>query len=111
MRRPIVLPIAPVLERRRLRFPRGWRTSQKDRLYRLQDLLNQQQLDFNKSFLGKTIPVLFERRGKEPNQYLGKSPHMQSVHVTSNDDMIGQIRLVKVTETFANCLKGDIVSP
>ena len=82
----------------------------KDRLYRLQALLNQQQVDFNQSFLGTTIPVLFERRGKEENQYLGKSPHMQSVHVISNDDMIGQVRLVKVKATFANCLKGDIVS-
>ena len=82
---------------------------QKERLQWLQTLLNRQQLAFNQSFLGQTIPVLFERRGKSEGQYLGKSPHMQSVHVLSNSDMMGQVGLVKVKEAFENCLKGDII--
>ena len=81
----------------------------KERLYRLQALLNEQQFAFNRTFLGRTIPVLFERRGKQEGQYLGKSPHMQSVHILSNDDILGQLRMVKIEEAFENSLKGVLV--
>jgi tRNA-2-methylthio-N6-dimethylallyladenosine synthase len=82
----------------------------KERLHRLQSLLFSQQLAYNKSFVGRTIPVLFERHGKKAGQFLGKSPHMQSVHVMSNDDMMGKIRWVKITEAFETSLQGDIIN-
>jgi len=84
-------------------------TVKKERLQRLQALINVQQEAFNNSFIGKTIPVLFERRGKRENQYLGKSPSMQSVHIFSQDDIMGQVRLIKVIDAFENSLKGELV--
>ena len=52
-----------------------------DRLARLQELLNEQQARFNAATVGRTLPVLLERRGRKPAQVLGRSPYMQSVHV------------------------------
>ncbi len=62
-----------------------------ERLVILQKLLNEQQYDFNKSFINKVMPVLFEKeapksvaRNKKPSsngkiQLWGKSPWLQSV--------------------------------
>jgi tRNA-2-methylthio-N6-dimethylallyladenosine synthase len=81
----------------------------KERLQRLQTLIHAQQESFNQSFLGKSIPVLFERQGKRADQYLGKSPHMQSVHILSNgDNIMGQVHEIKVIEAFDNSLKGEL---
>lgn len=79
-----------------------------ERLKALQDLLNQQQIAFNQSLVGKTTPVLFERYGKEENQYLGKSAYMQSVHVICPRDIIGKLLDVEVTEAGSNSLKGRL---
>ena len=79
-----------------------------ERLARLQDLLNLQQEQFNEQTLGKQMPVLFERAGKLKNQYIGKSPYMQSVHVISDHDLTGQLLDVKITSAGANSVKGEI---
>ena len=50
-----------------------------DRLQRLQALIREQQLAFNKGAVGRTCEVLIERAGKRPGQLLGKSPWLQSV--------------------------------
>lgn len=81
----------------------------KERLHRLQSLLFSQQFAYNKSFIGQKMPVLFERHGKKAGQFLGKSPYMQSIHVLSNDDMMGSIRWVKITDAFETSLQGEIV--
>ena len=52
-----------------------------ERLYRLQDLLSQQQKDFNASKVGTEMTVLLERKGREPGQLVGKSPWLQAVQV------------------------------
>lgn len=81
----------------------------KERLQRLQSLLLQQQWDFNKRFIGKVIPVLFERQGKKENQFLGKSPFMQSVHIISNDDMMGSLQQVRIIDAFETSLQGELL--
>ena len=82
---------------------------QDERLQRLQSLLNEQQIRFNESLVGTTIPVLFEKKGTEENQVIGKSPYMQGVHVESSCDTIGCIKDVKVTEAGFKALRGIIV--
>ncbi|MGB0630361.1 MAG: tRNA (N6-isopentenyl adenosine(37)-C2)-methylthiotransferase MiaB [Alphaproteobacteria bacterium] len=52
-----------------------------ERLARLQALLNSQQQDFNDRFVGDTVPVLLDRRGRGDSQLAGRSPWMQAVHV------------------------------
>ena len=81
----------------------------KERLHRLQDLLNTQQQSFNETFLGKTVPVLLETNGKKHGQIMGRSPHMQSVLVTGNNEFLHSLQMIKITGTFANSLLGTIV--
>ena len=79
-----------------------------ERLQRLQALLNEQQLRFNRSFEGKTIPVLLEREGKKDGQLIGRSPFMQSVFLQSPPHRIGRIAEVTIEEGNANSLRGRL---
>lgn len=80
-----------------------------ERLYRLQELLNAQQLAFNESFIGKTLDVLFERNGKHEGQLIGKTPYLQSIYVTANQRVKGQILETKITQAKQNGLAGDLI--
>jgi tRNA-2-methylthio-N6-dimethylallyladenosine synthase len=81
-----------------------------ERLARLQALLNEQQLEFNRNFEGRTIPVLLEKEGKREGQLVGRSPYMQSVFVQSPPHRIGRIADVIIEEGNANSLRGRLVS-
>jgi len=81
-----------------------------ERLKVLQGLLNQQQRDFNLAMIGKTISVLFEKAGRHPDQYIGRSPYMQSIHVTSSKDLRGQILDVCITDVKAFSLEGQLAN-
>jgi len=80
------------------------------RLERLQNALNRDQLAFNRASVGKTCPVLIERRGKKPGQWLGKSPWLQSVWFTG-DHAIGDIVEVELTEAGPNSIAGRVREP
>jgi tRNA-2-methylthio-N6-dimethylallyladenosine synthase len=81
-----------------------------ERLARLQDLLRDQQTKFNKSCIGQTLSVLFQRYGKGPNQALGKSQFMQSVvvHTPNPETYIESIQNVRITGATLSCLEGQI---
>jgi tRNA-2-methylthio-N6-dimethylallyladenosine synthase len=79
-----------------------------DRLARLQDALNRDQLAFNAASVGKTCEVLVERRGKLPGQWLGKSPWLQSVFF-EGDAAIGDIVRAELVEAGPNSLAGRII--
>jgi len=61
------------------------------RLSALQSLLKEQQKNYNKSFIGKNIEVLFDRKGRHSNQYIGRSIYNQSVFISSKENLIGKI--------------------
>jgi tRNA-2-methylthio-N6-dimethylallyladenosine synthase len=61
-----------------------------ERLQRLQAALGVSQLAFNQASVGQRCTVLVERRGRDPGQWLGKSPWLQSVHFTG-DAAIGDL--------------------
>lgn len=82
----------------------------KERLYQLQALLNEQQLRFNDSTVGKTLPVLFEKEGRNDRQYVGRTPYMQAITVESDRPLIGHMVDVRVTSTSPNALVGECVS-
>ncbi len=77
-----------------------------ERLAALQDLLNAQQLAFNRSCVGRTMEVLLERPGRDPGQLVGRSPYMQAVHVEDPALAIGTIARLRVTAGHANSLTG-----
>ncbi|HEY4547016.1 MAG TPA: tRNA (N6-isopentenyl adenosine(37)-C2)-methylthiotransferase MiaB [Pedomonas sp.] len=79
-----------------------------DRLARLQALLNQHQLEFNQASVGKTVPVLFERKGKHAGQLVGRSPWMQAVHVLAPDHAIGDLVNCTLLSAGANSLEGGL---
>lgn len=79
-----------------------------DRLQRLQALLNQQQTRVNTAMVGRTLPVLLEKRGRQPNQMIGRSPYMQSVTLEAPAALYGKIVPVDITQGFAHGLRGDV---
>ena len=76
-----------------------------ERLSRLQDALNRDQLAFNQATVGERCAVLVERRGKLPGQWLGKSPWLQSVHVIG-PYAIGDLVRVELTAAGPVSLTG-----
>ncbi len=80
-----------------------------DRLAVLQDLLNQQQRQFNKTSIGSRMPVLFDRRGRRAGQLIGRSPYMQAVHTDSGDALLGRIVDVDIVEALGNSLSGRLL--
>ena len=68
----------------------------KARLNALQSLLKEQQKNFNKSFVNKKIEVLFDRKGRHKNQYIGRSVYNQSVFVESRKNLIGSIQQIQI---------------
>ncbi|KKB13729.1 (dimethylallyl)adenosine tRNA methylthiotransferase [Devosia geojensis] len=79
-----------------------------ERLYRLQELVNAQAAAFHQSCVGKTLPVLIERPGRNPGQVGGRSPYLQAVHLEGGADLIGAIHQVEIVGTGTNSLTGRL---
>jgi len=79
-----------------------------ERLAMIQQLLNEQQVSFNRASLGKVMPVLFERRGKQPGQLVGRSPYMQAVHALAPDSHMHGIADVRIEAGHAKSLAGRL---
>ncbi len=79
------------------------------RLQRLQDLLRLQQDAFNRSLLGQTVPVLYERAGRNAGQMVGKTPWLQPVHAPADSAVAGRVLATKILSLAANSLGGTIV--
>jgi tRNA-2-methylthio-N6-dimethylallyladenosine synthase len=78
-----------------------------ERLQRLQALLNEQQLEFNRASVGRRTDVLLERPGKKPGQMIGKTPWLQSVHVEAGSK-IGELIEVEIVSAGPNSLAGTV---
>ncbi|CAN5221742.1 tRNA (N6-isopentenyl adenosine(37)-C2)-methylthiotransferase MiaB [soil metagenome] len=81
----------------------------RERLHALQALLFEQQAAFNAAQAGKTLNVLFEKKGRHGRQAIGRSPYLQSVHVEDADHLIGQIVPVEILSGQQNSLKGRLL--
>jgi tRNA-2-methylthio-N6-dimethylallyladenosine synthase len=79
-----------------------------ERLDRLNALLDEQANAFNASQVGRTLAVLFEKKGRHPGQLVGRSPYLQSVYVTAPDRLLGQIVPVEITAAARNSLAGAL---
>ena len=80
-----------------------------DRLARLQLRLSLDQAAFNASFVGRTVPVLLEKTGREVGQMVGRSPHLQSVFLDAPSDRLGHVVDVAIEEARPNALGGVLV--
>ncbi|PTW51247.1 tRNA (N6-isopentenyl adenosine(37)-C2)-methylthiotransferase MiaB [Rhodovulum kholense] len=77
-----------------------------DRLLRLQALLTDQQVAAQAAMVGRRVGVLFEKTGRMPGQLVGKSDHLQAVHVEAPEALLGRIAEVAITGTAPNSLAG-----
>ncbi|SCW84370.1 tRNA-i(6)A37 thiotransferase enzyme MiaB [Sphingobium faniae] len=78
-----------------------------ERLARLQTLLNRHQTEFNAATVGRRTDILLERKGRHPGQLIGKTPWLQSVHVTAPDLAIGDMVEVDIVSAGPNSLAGE----
>ena len=80
------------------------------RLARIQALIQARQTAFNSSCVGKTLPVLLEKKGRFEGQLVGRSPYLQPVHVSGSIGDIGTIKDVKIEAIGTNSLSGHYAS-
>jgi len=83
-------------------------TVKSDRLQQLQQLMNEQQISFNHAFVGKILPVLFDKPGRRTGQLIGRSPYLQSVHAEGPGEWLGRILEVEIAGAGPNSLSGVI---
>ena len=81
---------------------------QKERLQELQARLEEQQSTFNASCVGRILPVLFEKRGRNDGQLVGRSPYLQAVHADASDSLLGAIRPVEIAAANRHSLAGTV---
>ena len=80
-----------------------------ERLARLQALLNEQQIAFNRSCIGRKTRLLLEKPGRVDGQLIGRSPWLQSVIVDSSLGAIGDMVDVIITDAHANSLQASLL--
>ena len=81
-----------------------------ERLLRLQDQITTQMRDFGRSVVGRTMPVLIEKKGRQAGQIGGRSPYLQAVHMDGPERLIGTIQQVEIVAAGNNSLNGRIVT-
>ncbi|NRA87051.1 MAG: tRNA (N6-isopentenyl adenosine(37)-C2)-methylthiotransferase MiaB [Rhizobiales bacterium] len=79
------------------------------RLAQLQELLNNQQRQFNRNTIGRTLDILFERKGREPGQLIGRSPYLQPVYVNAPEEFLGKIMPIYIESLGNFALSGKLV--
>ena len=80
----------------------------KARLSALQSLLKEQQKNYNKSFVNNSLEILFDRKGRHKNQYIGRSIYNQSVFVNSVSSLIGKKLNAKIVRSTDFALEGEL---
>ncbi len=80
----------------------------KARLSALQSLLNEQQFNYNKTFLNKEAEILFEKRGRYKDQYIGRTIYNQSAFTKTNKKILNKIIKVKITDSTNFALECQI---
>ncbi|MGX2949801.1 tRNA (N6-isopentenyl adenosine(37)-C2)-methylthiotransferase MiaB [Ursidibacter sp. B-7004-1] len=82
----------------------------KERLYRLQQRINNQAMQFSRSMLGTEQRILVEGPSKKDLMELtGRTENNRIVNFQGTPDMIGKFVDVKITNVYTNSLRGDVV--
>ena len=81
-----------------------------DRLHRLNEIINTYSNEANQKLVGKVVPVLLsDKSEKGENKLMGYTDTMKLVNVLSNEDNLGKIVNVKITDAKSFSLDGEIV--
>ena len=81
-----------------------------ERLQRLQAVLNRQQAAFLAGQVGRVLPVLVEKPGREPGQMAGRSPYLDAVHLAAPAGTVGRIVDVRIVAAGPHALAGELVA-
>ena len=79
-----------------------------ERLIRLQGVLEVEHAKFNAGLVGRTVPVLFEKAGRQSGQIIGRSPYLQHVSAPGDQTLVGQIREVAISSASPYSLAGTV---
>ena len=80
-----------------------------ERLYRLNEIVNNYSKEANKKYLNKTVDVLIEGKSSKNSYLMGYTDTMKLVNVKGNKNLIGQIIKVKITDVKSFSMDGEIV--
>jgi len=81
----------------------------KERLWRLQELLDHYEKTFNESLVGQVVPVLFTRKGRREGQIVGRSCYLQSVYTEASTELFGTIQKVELVSAGVHGMGGKIL--
>lgn len=79
------------------------------RLQTLLELTREQTRAATERKVGKTVDVLVEKEGKKPGDMQGRTADFKIVHFQGQPRQIGQIMPVKITEAYAQSLRGELL--
>ena len=80
-----------------------------DRLYRLNELINNYSLESNKRMLNNTYPVLVEGLSNKDGMMFGYTETNKLVNFKGDISLIGKIVKVKIVDSKSFSLDGEIV--
>ncbi|MEW5972643.1 MAG: tRNA (N6-isopentenyl adenosine(37)-C2)-methylthiotransferase MiaB [Pseudomonadota bacterium] len=82
----------------------------KERLYRLQELINSQARAISEAMLGTVQRILVEGPSrKDPDELMGRTENNRVVNFKGGARLIGQMIDVRITEVLPNSLRGEVV--
>ena len=81
----------------------------KERLSIFQRVSDEVKTKYRKKLVNSTVSVLFENNSKGPNQYFGRDEYFNSVIVSSNENLTGKIKNVKIHRCNNNTLFGQLI--
>lgn len=82
----------------------------KQRLYLLQERINQQASQFSRRMLGTEQRILVEGPSKKDIMELtGRTENNRIVNFVGSPDMIGKFVDVKITDVYTNSLRGEVI--
>ena len=82
-----------------------------ERLARLQAAVDAHLRAFNASMVGRRLPVLLEKPGRNAGQLVGRSPYLQSVFADAPASLIGEVVEMEITGLGNFSLAGALASP
>jgi len=82
----------------------------KQRLYILQERINQQAMAWSRRMLGTTQRILVEGTSRKSIMELsGRTENNRVVNFEGSPDMVGKFVDVEITEVFPNSLRGKVI--
>jgi len=82
----------------------------KKRLIRLQALLEKKNSNYKKKFLNNSTEVLFENKLDKQQKYFGRDKFLNSVIVSSSQNLTGQLSKVQIKDFNHNSLFGTVLT-